>query len=194
LAHLRAYKIWNAKNLTDEEKASLQFEARVSRGSTEILAGLAESAQVLFKEAANKMSGKQLVILILGSAVAITSGILINADLDRSAEIKKLEIASQERLQTLATLKGFSEQETARMKVLQEAFGQEPKLREVEGLMQAPREKFLRNVPSEADIKFQGVEIHGSLANELARKSRRQGHVVTLRGHFQIIEIDSRRD
>jgi hypothetical protein len=191
--------------LTDEERTALQFDVLVRQGSTDAIANLTKSAGALLTEAGKKMSGNQLLILILGATLIVTGGVVLDADLVRRSELQRLELASQERVKLtelssqekvrfLELQRSLSEQDTAKMKILQEAYAREPKLRDVEGLVQAPREKFLRNVPSDAEVQFQDVKITGCVANKLARNTRRQGHLVTLRGQYRVIEIDSRKD
>lgn len=162
------------RRLTDEERKELQFQVIVSPGSTITKADINKIATAYLKEALAKMSGPQIAITAIATVLLWCSSSVMNSYLQSRLDIRRAELLTAEKQDLLATQRFQSEQETVRAKILERAYERVELLREVDDLMTGPRELFLKNVPADAEVVFQGVHLDGAVANELARNPRNE--------------------
>jgi hypothetical protein len=68
------------------------------------------------------MSGNQLLGLVLGVTLTLTSGVVLNNEWARRSQERIAGIVSEEKIKELEVRKFLSDQETSRIKILQEAY------------------------------------------------------------------------
>jgi len=111
----------NPNVLTMEQKRTIEFKAKVEKGSSLLTIDLGEYANALVMGMVGKMDGPQLVMVALGTAVAAGSTIAYKTYLKHRSEDKKVELATQERI-------ALSQEETKRMVVMQDLITAQPRL------------------------------------------------------------------
>jgi hypothetical protein len=189
---LLAYGEANVAKLTDQEKESLKFVVSVGGGSTDTDTDIKDAIKKLFEAAATKMTGKHIVIVAVTAALIYGGTVTTKEYFQYKKEVRQQEIVSKEKQEWLETQRFVSEHETARLKILQEAFSRSELARNIDDIAENARRTFLSNVPRDADIVFQGVEISGELANELAKNSRSVSREEDMEDDFVVLTVDAR--
>jgi len=182
----------NIALLTDEERSALELNFVISGGSLDIAAKAYEVLEPYLPEVIKKMEGKHVAVCVVGVALIFFGGDVWKAHLQTRLEEHKATQAHSERMEELSGRRFVSEQETKRMRMLDEAYKQVLVLRDAKEQADEARIAVLKSMPPEANTKLQGIAIGGSAANELARNVPHVGKKVTLEGRFAIERVDAR--
>ncbi len=177
----------NANVLTKEERQALEFKAKVDEGSSIISVDLGDYAETLTTALVGKMTGTELVIIILG--VAISGGALLayKAFLAARSEDKKVDLATKETVQ-------LSEQETKRLQIFANAMVQRPELKAAHEDFDNVRHDILKSVGDARQLDVQGVSLSQEQARVIATTPRTKAEDVQLNGNYRIVKLDWSKD
>jgi len=173
----------NPNVLTDVQKQSIEFKAKVEKGSSLVTVDLGEYANALAQGLVGKMDGSQLVIVALGTAVVAGSVVAYKAFLKHRSEDRKVELATQERI-------GMSQEETKRQAILQQVVAAQPRLDITRQDFDDARHSVVKSVGDAAVLKVQGVELTRSEARTIASSPRSESVDVQLNGTYLIDKLD----
>lgn len=173
--------------LTNEERHAIEFKAKVEKGSSVVTVDMGEFASRLASDMVGKMTSTELVIAILGVAVAGGSTLAYKAFLAARSEDRKVEQSTKERI-------ALSEQETERLRIMSRAFEAQPALRGIQEDFDGVRHDFVRSVGDAETIKMQGVSLSSEEARQIASTRRSKSEEVQLNGHYLIAKIDWSKD
>lgn len=173
----------NPNVLTLEQKRTIEFKAKVEKGSSLLTVDLSDYATKIVSGLVGKMDGTQLVMLTLGTAVIAGSTLAYKAFLKHRSEDKKVELATQERI-------GLSQEETKRLVQLQQIMTVQPKLEATRQDFDDARYSLIKSVGDANTLKVQGVELNRAEAKSIASTPRSTSDEVQLNGHYRIDKLD----
>lgn len=185
------YDTADMRLLTDEDKASVEMEVRVSEGSANYDVDLQALAMKMLEEAATKMEPVHFLILILGAGLLFAGTVVFNNWIQTKAETRQREVSSEDIKAALEALKHNSEQDTVRTRLLTEALQQQPKLVVIRNEADNARTSLLRGITDEGEVTVQGTVLDGEVASELLRRERNPSKKVAVEGVFNILRVDT---
>jgi hypothetical protein len=158
----------------------LQVSATVDEGSSLVDVDLGTWAETLSAALVGKMTGTEIVIAVLGSAVVVTAGWLLKQHLKNRSDEKKLELENAQRLL-------LSQEETKRLEVVTRAMHSSAVVRETEAFAEATRDSLLKSAFDAESFSMQGaVTVSGDEARKAYRSKRREPLEVQLNGNYSI--------
>lgn len=92
------------RRLTEEDKLVFRMRVRVSEGSSNLLGGISEAIERIGTSAVDKLSSKQVVALVAGSALLFGGGTMFSAWLEYKKDVRIEELQSAERIKTIEAL------------------------------------------------------------------------------------------
>ncbi|CAM5795700.1 hypothetical protein [Rhizobacter fulvus] len=173
----------NARSLTAEERRSIQFKAKVEKGSSLIKVDLGEYAEKLATALVGKMTSQEILIAVLGLALIGGTTLAFKAFLKHRSEDKKVDAATQQAV-------AMSQQETQRMQNLADAMNERPQLKYASQDFDDVRHDVLRSTGDAATVEVQDVKLTREEARIIALAPRSESEAVQLNGHYRIQKID----
>lgn len=170
------YSEFNLRKLKDEERDELEVVVKVEEGSSIFDAELWQQFSRMAEAAIGRMNGNQVVITVLGIALAIVAPVMYRAWL--AARQKEKEIETQVAL---------SQQETARLQVFADAIKAVPALQVVREDALATNNRFLKAVKPGDRLDMKGVELQGDEAAALAQPEREHAQDIFIDGVFLVL-------
>lgn len=170
------YSDFNLRKLRDEERDELEVVVKVEKGSSIFNAELWKQFSHMAEAAIGRMNGDQIVITVLGIALAITAPVMYKAWL--ASRQKEKEVASRLEL---------SQQETERLKVFAEAVKSSPSLQAVREDAQATHNRLLKSVKPGDSMAMKGVELGSDEVAVLVQSERERAQDIFVEGNFVVL-------
>ncbi|WP_321849689.1 hypothetical protein [Burkholderia diffusa] len=176
----------NARVLTAEEKASIEFRAKVESGSSLVTFDLGKFGETLSNALVAKMTPEMIVVSVLGLGLLGAGYLSYKAFL--SQRTKEKEISSEaEKLIALST------QETERMKILASALKVNKDLGGSASDFDQVRGQIVKSGIHADSVSVGGLSIDAETAKVVAI-SKRSGSVETqMNGAYQVLATDLRQ-
>jgi len=171
----------SARHLTDEEKQSIQFKAKVEDGCSLIKIDMGKFADVLVNATVGKMTGTETAITVIGIAAIIGAGYAYKQFLQANTKDKHI---AEETRKAIA----LSEQETKRLELVARAKTVEPRLELVKEDFDGARAEILRGVSDAKTLTMAGVELPRVAAQAAVTKKRESSKEVQLNGTYTVSE------
>lgn len=166
--------------LTVEEKDQLQIIVYVDEGSSIFKIDLQDAMETFLKGAINNMTGKEIVVTILGISLIYGGVTCTKAYFEHEREMKQIETTSF-----------LSDQETQRMEVFAKALGEKNELHLAADDAVETYNKILKGA-SEADILVIGdTEISREVIQDLVKQKRSRSEETQLNGIYRVQKIDN---
>lgn len=182
--YARALKgVSNSNVLTNEQKRSVEFKAKVEKGSSVITVDLGPFANNLANALVGKMTGTELALTIVGVAVAAGGTVVMRNYIRTRSEEKKLEVETKGRI-------AMSQEETQRMAIFAQAQAQVPAVRIATEEFDQTRHAMMKAVGDAANVNLQGVKLTNAEAHTLAANPRDRAVDVQLNGNYLIDKLD----
>ena len=173
----------DARLLTDSERDAFELVFTLSPGSTELEAPAKESLTVLAREAAKKMTGRQLTLCILSIAVMYFGGTAWESYLKHESEGKdKTEMVNLVHEQIRAN--------ASNLKTLTDLVKAEPKTGVILDDSTAGLDSVVRHSHQADSLSIQGITLNRNHIAEITRSSRRPVADITLTGEFEILLVE----
>lgn len=181
----------SATHLKEEERQRLQFKVQVREGSTVAELLLSEPLTEVAKEMVKKMDGNQLVIVILGLALAFASKAMWQAYLNRKMREKELDAQIQQHEQILNAQLQASEAENKRLAIFAEAMTREPRLAAARQEADEARVSVIRGVGDADSLAIEGVvELPRGVAKAMSRAKRAESIEDQMNAPYRILGVD----
>ncbi|GAB4374291.1 MAG: hypothetical protein Kow00114_36750 [Kiloniellaceae bacterium] len=177
--------------LTKDEKAALEFDVKVSEGSSisEIVGE--EAFQEFLTALADKMTPEHIVITLLGGALILAGQSVWKQYLQGRTEERREEASNKKQRDMLEHLQFAQRQETERMKILARAMQASPSLNQIDEEAEESKRDILKSIPEEATAHIAGAELNGEVARELIKNPRRPSEEITFQGDYTILRVDT---
>lgn len=170
----------NALRLTAEDRKSFELVIAVSGGSSNFDINLSEIINTMIEKVGDKMSGKQLIIAILGLAVLYTADVAWKDYLVAQAEQAKVDLTYS-----------MSKEETKRLQILKDTIQEEHKLSEIREDLRDSQHQLLRSGIGAKAIEMQGVSIAGANIEDISKTKRERATDVRFKEKFRILAVDT---
>lgn len=185
------YNTNDLRKLSDDERSELEFDVRVSKGSSQYDADLWRVVEKIGLSAVDKMDPLHLTITVLGLGVLVAGGLSWKWYLQNRTEIRKAEVQSNKDKEFLQTLQFTSKEETARLKIFERAMRNSPMLEEVSVIADEGKDALIRSMRDFDTTKVNNIEVPGGLADELMRSNRRSSEEKEIKGNFKVLRVDT---
>lgn len=173
----------NPNVLTHEQKRTIEFKAKVEKGSSLLTVDLGDYASALATGLVGKMDGTQIVVAVIGTAIVAGTTVAYKSFLKHRSEDRKLEAETQSRI-------GMSQEETKRLAIIQQVVAAQPKLQFAQQDFDDARHSIVKSVGDANSLKVQGVELTRAEAKSIASTPRSSSEDVQLNGHYRIDKLD----
>lgn len=170
------YNDFNLRKLKDEERDELEVVVEVGKGSSIFNADLWKQFSHMAEAAIGRMNGNQIVIAVLGVAIAIVAPVMYRAWLASRQKEKEIENRVQ-----------LSQQETERLKVFADAVKARPSLQTVREDMQATHNRLLKTVKAGDSVIMKGVELQSDEVEVLVQPERERAQDIFIEGVFVVL-------
>lgn len=177
----------SAIHLTDSEKASIRFKAKVSKGSSLVSIDLSPATQAIANNLIGKMTGTEIVITVLGLGAIWASGAVVKQVIKSRADNKNITTQTQHQL-------GMSQEETRRLEIVTGALAGNTALTHAKEDFDEVGQEILKSVGDADTIRLNGVEVDRSSANEIVRGVRQTSRSVQLNGQYIVSEASFKRE
>jgi len=174
----------NTRHLSDDERRALEFKAKVEDGCTHITVDLEKQFGVLLDKITNKMTGKELAIVILGSAITWASTVAYKTYVESAAAGKALEQSTIEKIK-------LSEQETARMKIFADAMLNRPALESIQKDAKQTNLSMLKGISDAQSIEINGVSINKDDAKRLSSNAKAESAEIQINGNYHVLQVNT---
>ena len=173
----------DARKLKAEERRMLRFKAKVEEGSSLFTIKLGEFAEKIASALIGKMTGSQMVILVLGVAVVMGGSSVWKQYLQEQTEQKKIDAETQ-RLLTL------TQEETNRAGLMYEIVARRPEVAHTKEDFDFVRGKVVRSIGDANSISINGLELGQDAARAIASPKRAESKDIQLNGNYLISMVD----
>lgn len=174
----------NTRHLTDDERKTLEFKAKVEDGCTLITVDLKDYAKNIIDKLGDKMSGKELTIVAVTAIVAWASVTVLKSNIESQASGKVIE------QETIKQVK-LSEQETSRMKIFADAMSSHHALESIQKDAKQTNISMLKGVSDADSIEINGISINKNDAKRLSSNARAESSSIQLNGNYFILSVDT---
>jgi hypothetical protein len=175
-----------ARNLTAEEKQSIQFKAKVEDGCSLIKVNLGEYAEKLSEAIAGKMTAKSVAIIVLGIAAATSSTVAYKWYLEEQTRGKSIQAESAKSI-------AMSHEETERMRIFARAISSNATVAAANVEFDAVRSDILKGTSDAKSLSVNNVEINQETARAATTKQRDSAIDIQLNGSYFVTEANLRK-
>jgi len=180
--------------LNKAEKLALQIEVVVVGGSSNTSVNLQKIFTELGKNMIDKIPSRQLVILVLGSALIFCSYSSFSAYLQHKKEVISLELASKEKAETLNALKFANHEQVEFLKQIIEALkGQGYLGKQIAEAAVNSNEAFLKAASRVERSRINGQELSGKDATLLRSSNRLKIRSKTIKQEVIVYDINTEK-
>ncbi len=192
----RAHMLVTADNadlraLSKAERETLEFRVRVSEGSSDYAAELAEAVEKIGVEALAKMPPELILAAVLGVALILGGTLCYKAWLSARIEQRKLEVDDADKQRWLEAQKAALDAGIAHNQILARAIERVPVLADVEAFTESARASLAKSIGDEGGGTYNGLHIEPELASEISTQKRQQGETVHLAGLYRVDRLDT---
>lgn len=175
----------NARSLTSEERQSLQFKAKVEKGSSLISVDLGQFAEKLAVSVVDKMTPTHLIITVLGTALIGGGVIAYKAFLKNRSEAKALDNETKKAI-------ALSTEETRRLEIVTRAMKRVPMLEHAKEDFDEARNEIVRATSDADSLTVNSVKLSSESARIIGITKRTEAQEVQLNGNYLIAATDLR--
>lgn len=170
----------NSLRLTSDEKKSFELVVKVSPGSSKFDIDFGKILNDLVIKVGKKMTGKQLLVAVLGLAALYTTSTAWKDYLNSQADHSKINLAET-----------LSKEETVRLKVLKETLTEVSQLKEIREDLRDAQFQILKGGASANNLNMQGVSVTGNEATLLTKIKRERAVNLSIDDNFRILAVDT---
>lgn len=185
------YKTFNTNKLTKEEKQELEITVKVELGSSKFGIDLQKIAEIFAENLVGKMTGKEILVCILGLGVLLTGESAISNYLDTRKQIRQSELKSEEQIATIEALKFVSAEDTKKAQIISDLAENYASVANIKANAYNAHTEMFKSVRTADEAEVGGVEVDGETATELVKNARKYSNDVRLDGRFRVLVVDS---
>lgn len=163
----------DGRSLTDDERSSIEILYKVESGSSNVIADLSGFFTELGKSAVEKLTGKQIVALVVGVAALWTVSSSYNTFVD--SEQKELE-------------------EKNRHEITMQLIAKEPKMAEIQNAQMATLLNVVKSVPDADQVKIGETTLTKTDLYEINKLDRKSSEIQRMDGKYKIVSFKNRDD
>jgi hypothetical protein len=188
---LLRYGAGDLRRLPDDDKDALQFEVKVTEGSSNYEIDLQALLEKIGLGLIDKMEPWHIVAVVIAMGVLYAGGSYLKTVLQHKLEKRRMEIQAQEKKDQLEHLQFTAQQETERQKLLADLVKRVPEVRAIESHAENAKNALLESVSTVPSAKIDGVAIDGETAAELMKSARRHSEEIRTSATYRVLRVDT---
>ncbi|MGO3930127.1 hypothetical protein [Rhodopseudomonas pseudopalustris] len=181
----------NLRTLTQIERDQFEIRVKVEKGSSDLSINLNDILAKYGNEIIAKMTGTDLLILVLGLALIYAGKLAFSDFLKFKSEQRKAASDDQKTKGLLDTFETYLQHDSKRTELLSRALEAAPVLKQIQQSANSAKEELVRAVADERGGKIQGIELPKDVANEISSKSRTQSSEARSAGQYRVAKVDT---
>lgn len=185
------YGVYNSNKLTDEDKKILELEVEVTDGSSNYSVDVQKMVEKIIEQGLDKMTGEQILIFLLVMGVSFFSVTALKAYLEDRKHARLAEGTSNEKLESLETMKFMSSEETKRMEIMSMFASTNPAIDNMQRHAYDAATELFKRAGTADSIEVDGVSVSGSEAQFLTRNAKRKSEDIRMDGSYRLLEVNS---
>lgn len=181
----------NLRSLSRSEREQFELRLKVEKGSSDLSINLSEIISKYGNDVIAKMTGTELLILVLGLALIYAGKLVISEAIKAKTEQRKLSSDDEKTRQMLSNYQSQLDNDTKRYELLVQALEQKPVLKQIEQSATAARDEIVRAVADEGGGSIQHIPLPREVATEISSVSRAQSSEAKLVGQYRVSRVDT---
>lgn len=181
----------NLRHLTRLEKEKFELRVKVEKGSSDLSINLPDIIAKYGNDVIAKMTGTELVIMILGLALIFAGKLAYSEYLKAKTEQRKIASDDDKTTTLLNNFQSHLDHDTKRFEMLTRAIESRPILRQIEETADVARDKIVKAVADENGGRLQGIFLPSDVANEISSTSRSQSSEAKISGLYRVAKVDT---
>ncbi|MBU1288314.1 MAG: hypothetical protein KJ871_11370 [Alphaproteobacteria bacterium] len=181
----------NLQRIGSEDKLELLLPVHVGHGSSKFDVDLTEVLKTVAKKLANKLTARDILILVIGTGFLFAGQSVWKTHISENAKVRIEKVKSEDTKQMLEAFVNLSQQETERLKVLQDAFHQVPETKVSEYEANSARQDLLRSLPEDYGLNIEGIQLSPEVLQEIIKSERTPYNEVTVKRTYYIERASS---
>jgi hypothetical protein len=179
------------RGLSEELRIQFEMDFEVGEGCTKLLPDLEGILTRIAEAAVGNMTGTELTITVLGTALILGGGFAWRAYLKERGERVAEETRSATTRRLVEAQEFASEQETRRLEIITQAIIQATGSNAIPDVVDEAKASVVKAASRMDETEVAGVAIQPDLARRLSRNPRGEPDEVELQGFFEVLRIDS---
>lgn len=188
---LSKYNSPNVNKLTKQEKEALEIRVKVEKGSSNFSLDLQKLAEHFIDGAMGKMTGDQLLIVMITAMLLLFGHIAIKQILEHRRQVRTEELSAGTQREQLAVMQTMTQEETKRAELMQKLVQENSKIDNLYRIAYDANMDMLKGLETAELSNFQGVPLNAEQAHLLVQNARRKSNQIRLDGKFRILGVDS---
>ncbi|MCW2110479.1 hypothetical protein [Bradyrhizobium elkanii] len=179
------------RTLSRSEREQFELRLKVEKGSSDLSINLSDIISKYGNDVIAKMTGSELLILVLGLALIYAGRLVIGEFIKAKTEQRKNASDDEKTKLLLSNYQAQVENDTKRFELLTQALHREPVLQQVEQTASQAREEIVKAVADEGGGSIQHIPLPREVAVEISSVSRAQSSEVKLAGQYRVAKVDT---
>lgn len=181
----------NLRSLSRAEREQFELRLKVEKGSSLLSINLSEIISKYGNDVIAKMTGTELLIMVLGLALIYAGKLVIGEFIKAKTEQRKLTSDDEKTRQLLSNYQAQLENDTKRFELLTQALEKKPVLKQIEQSATEARDEIVKAVADEGGGSIQHIPLPREVANEISSVSRAQSSEAKLVGQYRVTKVDT---
>lgn len=175
----------------NEEKEEFELIFFVEEGSSDLIAKGRDLLEKLGHKIAGKMSGRQLVIVLLGFGLLYFGTGPVNNYIQHASEAAKIDAEKSRDKALIDLAASMSQNETERMKIFNDAVQASSKMKALNDFKAEANDSILRNSGKADEVVLQGRSLDKSVVGSITRGERRKSQTIFIEGKYRVVGVDT---
>jgi hypothetical protein len=179
------------RHLTRFERERFELRVKVDKGSSDLSINLPDIIAKYGNDIVAKMTGTELVIMVLGLALIYAGKLTISEYLSNKTAQRKIVSDDEKTKQLLDNFQSQLEHDSKRFELLTKAVESRPLLKQIEHSANAARDEIIKAVAEEDGGRIQGIDLPREIASEISSTSRTHSSEAKLAGQYRVAKVDT---
>ncbi|MEH2534413.1 hypothetical protein V1277_006291 [Bradyrhizobium sp. AZCC 1588] len=181
----------NLRTLSRSERERFELRLKVEKGSSDLSINLSEIISKFGNDVIAKMTGTEILILILGLALIYGGRLVIGEFIKTKTEQRKIASDDDKTRQLLSNYQAQIENDTKRFELLTHALQKRPVLQQIEQSATEAREEIVKAIADEGGGSIQNIPLPREVATEISSVNRAQSSETKLAGQYRVAKVDT---
>jgi hypothetical protein len=179
------------RSLTRFEREQFELRVKVEKGSSDLSINLPDIIAKYGNDIVSKMTGSELLIMILGLALIYASKLAYSEYLSNKTAQRRIVSDDEKTKHLLDNFRTHLEHDSKRYEMLTQAINSRPALKQIEYSANVARDEIVKAVAEENGGKIQGIDLPREVATEISSVSRSQSSEAHIAGQYRVAKVDT---
>jgi hypothetical protein len=173
------------------EKERFELRVKVEKGSSDLSINLPDIIAKYGHDIVAKMTGTELLIMVLGLALIYAGKLAYTEYLDAKTTQRKIASDDEKTKTLLDNFQAQLQHDSKRFEMLTQVVESRPTLKQIEYSANTARDEIVKAVAEENGGVIQGINIPREVANEISSVSRTRSSEANLSGTYRVAKVDT---